>query len=277
MHTGVHRPAGRCALDPPGRAQGGDKPCGNNPTYRPKGWRFSTGGAAPGHRAPHRAVDNGARARRKAPRSKRPRGLPLTVVPTSPTGREPATAPTLRLRPGTRRRSRRTGPWAGRRRSDPRGPYGPLRRHPQPGRSPDRGGPSFSLRSRPRRCRHPPVAGEPVAVRWTGVRRGRCSSSRPARERAARAWGEQFSSTGVCTCCPQVHLREGAGRTGLCTESVDDARAPARPSGGAGRSVVPGSRPLGVSVRGASPCLRPARRAGGAPRRAGSTARAWSR
>lgn len=120
------------------------------------------------------------------------------------------------------------------------------------------------------------------------VRRGRWKSSRPPATTAARVCAGEFSSTAGCTRCPQRHLQDHAVFTGLCTESVDDGAVPwgagrvrrACATGtAAARSVVPGSGPLGVSVRGASPrprprrAVRPGRRAGGAPRRAGSTAR----
>lgn len=67
--------------------------------------------------------------------------------------------------------------------------------------------------------------------------------------------------------------------TARCRVGPGQVRRACRRDAGAARSVVHGSRPLGVSVRGASPRprglaapVRRARRAGGAPRRAGSTA-----
>ncbi len=186
------------------------------------------GGASRGRAGPGVAVRSRAgrgragRGSKKAPRSKRPRGLLATVVVMARASartrhRDDDAAP-----PGTR--LPRKAPVGGRSRPDRRVPCEPLRRHPQPGGSPRRDGPSFSVRSCSPDAR-PPRRGRPTSGFSCGGPvdlRGRRRVLVPCSGTPQGVTGTVFSSTAACTCCPQADLRGSASSTDLWTRSVDD-------------------------------------------------------
>jgi hypothetical protein len=169
---------------------------------------------------------------REAPRSKRPRGLPLTVVPPSPTGRGPATALTVRLRPGTRWRPLGDTSAGGTATIRPSGSHGATASSAAARRVAP---PRWSVvlpRVRPRRLRAagPRRAGSPAVDGGSAAVVGEVLVLPPREPQGVEV--PELPSTAPCTCCPQAPPCDRAEITGLCTTSVDDAPRPARLSAG---------------------------------------------